>query len=335
MKPRILITNTIPASLLTNLRDHAEIIMGPDNGDLMPRRDVLKLAPELFAIINQAELRVDAELLDAAPRLKIVANVSLGTDNLDLPLMTERGVWATNTPDAFVESTADCAFALLLCVARRICEADAFVRSGAWHSFQPGVWDGIELHGKTWGIIGYGRIGRAVARRAEAFGMRVLFHRQQPDNAPGYRSLEMLIEESDVVSLHVPLTRDTHRLMNHVRFRQMKQGAIFLNLARGKVMDESALVESLESNHLGGAGLDVFENEPAVHMGLLSRSNVVLTPHLGGGTREARRASRSMAVQNVVEVLHDRAPKTPLNIDVNAERLVGMLEGSGEHEGRG
>lgn len=313
MKPKVLITNTVPSTVLGPLPELAEIIMGPSNGDLMPRREVLQLAPSLDAIINQAELSVDAELLDAAPRLKIVANVSLGTDNLDLPLMTSRGVWATNAPGTFVESTADCTFALLLAVARRIVEADAYVRSGAWKNFQPGVWDGMELCGKTLGIIGFGNIGRAVARRAEGFGLEIIFFSASQKDDPRFRELDDLLATSDIVSLHVPLRPETCHLMNAGRFAQMKPGSIFLNMARGKTMDEGALVAALQRRHLGGAGLDVFENEPIVQPALLSMKNVVLTPHIGGGTREAREATRRLACENIAAVLRGRAPLTPVN----------------------
>lgn len=311
--PKVLITNTVPNSALESLAEIAKIIMGPANGDLMSREEVLHLVPSLDAIINQAELHVNAELLDAAPRLKIVANVSLGTDNLDLPLMTARGVWAANAPGTFVESTADCTFALLLAVVRRIVEADAYVRSGAWKSFQPGVWDGMELHGKTLGIIGFGNIGRAVARRAEGFGLRVIFFDRS--NKDDLRSCDLndLLATADIVSLHVPLLPETRHLMNTSRFAQMKRGAIFLNMARGKTMDEAALANALQSGHLGGAGMDVFENEPAVHPALPSMKNVVLTPHLGGGTREAREATRRLACENVAAVLQGREPLTPVN----------------------
>ena len=313
IKPKVLITNTVPNSVLSPLKGVAEIIMGPNNGDLMSRNEVLTLAPELAGIINQAELRADRELLEAGVGLKIIANVSLGVDNLDLPLMELRGVWATNTPGAFVESTADCTLALLLAVARRIVPADAFVRSGEWKGFQPGVWDGMELNQKTWGIIGYGQIGQAVARRAQAFGMRVCFHNRTRCGHEGYRELDDLLAQSDVVSLHVPLTAETFQLMNARRFAQMKPGAIFLNFARGKTMDENALAAALGSGHLGGAGLDVFENEPQVHAALLTLKNVVLTPHIGGGTRESREASRRLACENVAAVLLGSRPATPVN----------------------
>lgn len=309
----VLITNEVPSDLLAPLKGLANVIMGPAGGNLMPRDEVLRLAPGLDAIINQAELRVDSELLNAAPRLKIVANVALGTDNLDLPAMSARGVWATNVQDAFVDSTADCTLGLILGVARRLAEADRYVRAGRWQSFQPGVWDGMTLAQKTLGIVGYGKIGQAVARRARAFGMNVLWHNRTASQDAGYRPLDALLRESDVVSLHLPLTQETRHLMNAGRFALMKKGALLINMARGPVVDEAVMIEALASGLLGGAGLDVFEFEPKIHPSLIGNERVLLTPHIGGGTREARRQARSLCIRNVAAVLKGDHPLTAVN----------------------
>lgn len=310
---RVLVTNHVPAEALEPLSGLAAIVHGPAGGNLMSRAEVLALAPELDAIINQAELRVDAELLERAPRLKIVANVARGHDNLDLELMARRGVWATNAGDAFVESTADATLALILAVTRRVVEADRFVRQGEWSGFQPGRWDGMLLSGRTLGILGYGAIGRAVRRRAEAFGMRVIFHRRKvtPDSAQ--RGLEEVIAQSDILSLHCSLTPQTRGLLDETRLRQMKPGAVLVNMARGAVVREEALVAALESGHLAGAGLDVFEREPEVHPHLLTMKQVVLTPHLGGGTRESRAAARRACAEDVAAVFLGRSPLHALN----------------------
>lgn len=310
---RVLVTNEISPEALEPLPGLAEIILGPPGGDLMPRAQVLAHAPTLDAIITQAELAVDAELLNAAPRLKIVANVALGYDNFDLLLMTRRGVWATNAATAFVDATADATLGLLLAVARRIAEADRYVRSGAWQGFQPGLWDGLLLTGKTLGIVGYGRIGQAVRRRAEAFGLQVLFHRRQNTGDPAQRSLAELLATSDIVTLHCPLTAETAGLMNAARLTQMKRGAILINMARGKVVHETALADALTEGHLAGAGLDVFEHEPRVEPRLLQMPQVVLTPHLGGGTRESRLQARRICAANVAAVLRGTPPHNPLN----------------------
>ncbi len=307
----VLNTNCVPEAHLAPLADLATITQGHAGLDPMPREEVLQLAPKLDAIINQGELRVDAELLDAAPQLKVIANVAIGTNNLDPSLMAERGVWATNVPDAFTESAADCTLALLLSVARRISEADRFVRAGQWSLFQPGIWDGMELSEKVLGIVGYGKIGKSVATRARAFGMQIIFHDPCDKTHSEYRELDALLGESDVVSLHVPLLDSTHHLLNAERLASMKPGALLINMARGPVVDEAALVESLRSGHL--AGLDVFEEEPEVHPGLMEMPNVVMTPHIGGGTRESRQAARLLCAQNVAAVLKGDPPLTPIN----------------------
>jgi glyoxylate reductase len=213
---KVLITNHVPDDHLEPLLGLAEIIKGPSGGPMCSRAEVLALAPELFAIINQHELTVDHELLAAAPNLRIVANVAIGYNNLDINALNEAGVWGTNCPGVFAESAADHTLALLLSVARRVTEADAYVRSGQWakDGFQPGPWDGMLLDGKTIGIVGFGQIGRAVAKRAEAFGMRIIFHNTTGHDDPRYRPLESLLAEADVVSLHVPLQPRTHHLRN-------------------------------------------------------------------------------------------------------------------------
>lgn len=312
---KVLITNAVPADVLAPLAGLAEVIQGPAGGILMPRAEVLQLAPTLRGIINQAELVVDEELLDAAPQLKIVANVAIGVDNLDLDLMARRGVWATNVPDAFVASTADCTLALILSLLRRINQADAYLRSGKWlgDGFQPGVWDGILLAGKTLGVVGYGRIGKAVARRARAFDMRVIFHSRMPAADEGYRELDALMAEADIVTLHTPLTAETRHLIDAERLAKMKAGAFLVNMARGPVAHEQALVDALLEGKLAGAALDVFEFEPAVHPALLEMPNVCLTPHIGGGTRESRSQARRLCAENIAAVLKDKLPITPVN----------------------
>lgn len=311
--PLVLITNTVPPAALSPLAGRARVLMGPAGGDLMSRAEVLRLAPDLAGIINQAELRVDEELLAHAPQLRIVANISIGVDNLDLPRMAQHGVYATNTPDAFVEATADFTLGLMLTLARRIHEADRYVRTGAWSGFQPGVWDGALLAGKTLGLIGYGAIGQAVAQRARAFGLRVRHHRRTPGTDPDYAPLDQLLAESDFVSLHVPLNADSRSLLDAARIARMKPGACLINAARGRVVDEPALVAALQSGHLAGAALDVFADEPRVHPALLTMPNVVLTPHIGGGTRESRHEARHFSATNVARVLAGQPPLNPLN----------------------
>jgi glyoxylate reductase len=282
----------------------------------MPRAEILEKIPGCAGLISQGELKVDGELLDiAGPNLKIVANVSMGIDNLDQEALTSRGIWASNTPDAFVESTGDCTLGLILATVRRLAEGDRFVRSGEWEraGMQPARWEGRLLGEMTLGLIGYGQIAKAVERRAHGFGMKVIHSRANPDSDPNCRSLPELLAESDIVALHVPHTPSTDQLFNRETFAKMKPGAVLVNMARGKVVDESALVEALQSGHLAGAGLDVFEAEPKVHPALLEMENVVLEPHLGGSTVEDRRRGRMQAAENVARVLQGGTPVTPVN----------------------
>ncbi len=312
--PRVLITHAIPQEHVAPLVGKATLVFGPDDGRMMPPSEVFTHAP-LDAIICGGELRVDAALLDALPGVKIVANVANGFDNFALDLMATRGVWATNTPDAFTECTADATIGLLLAAARHITRGDRYVRTGQWEhdGFRPVLWEGMLLPGKTLGIIGYGKIGKAVEKRARAFDMNVIHTRRTPSDDPNYRSLDDLLAESDVVSLHTPLNDDSKHLLDARRLASMRRGAIVVNMARGKCVDEQALVDSLKLGHLAGAGLDVFENEPAVHPELMSLDNVALAPHVGGSTMDSRRSGRLLSAENVLLVLAGQRPKTPLN----------------------
>jgi glyoxylate reductase len=312
---KVLITNTVPVDVLVPLHGIANIIQGPDNGPLMSRDVVISIIPDLDAIISQGELSVDEELLTYATKLKIVANVAMGFNNFDLNAMTRHGVWATNVPDAFTDSTADCTMGLILGLVRHLHIADRYVRTDQWKDdgFQPGVWDGMLLSGKTLGIVGYGQIGRAVAKRAEAFGMTIIFNNRRDVEDPKYRQLDDLLQESDIVSLHTPLTPETHHLMNGRLLHLMKSGGLLINMARGAVVDEQALVDILHAGHIRGAALDVFEKEPGVHPALLEMDKVLLAPHIGGGTKESREQARRLCVENVAAVLKGLPPLTPVN----------------------
>jgi len=313
MKPNVLITLETRAENLSALDGIADVEQWLSGGSMMPREEVMKRISGLTAILAQGELRIDAELLDAAPHLRIVANGSVGFDNFDLDLMTQRGVWATNAPDSFTDATADMTFALLLAYARSVPVFDRRIREGKWTEILVGPMDGMVLSGKTLGIVGFGKIGRGVARRAEAFGMNVLFYDPVFQAEERFRPLDELLPAADIVSVHVPLTVDTHHLFNEARFKQMKQGAVLINVSRGPVVHESALISALESGHLGGAGIDVFENEPNVPDALRKLENVVLSPHLGGCTRESRNHSRKLAAANIAAVLRDEQPPSALN----------------------
>jgi len=265
---------------------------------------------------------IDRALLSTGSNLCVVANVAVGYENVDVGAASELGIAVTNTPDVLTEATADLTFALLLAAARRIAEGDATVRRGefpAWGLDQPLT--GFDVHGKTLGIVGMGRIGTAVARRGRlGFGMKVLYHNRTRNEAAEREfgaervSFERLLKESDYVCVHVPLCDETRHLLDREAFGRMKPTAILINVARGPVVDEEALVHALEEGEIAGAGIDVYEHEPDVHPGLLRlRERVVLTPHLGSATHETRHAMAQLAVDNVLAVLAGKTPLTPVN----------------------
>ena len=249
--------------------------------------------------------RIDGAVLDAAPTLEIVANIAVGYDNIDVPAAKSRGVVVTNTPDVLTEATAELTWGLILAAARRITEGDRLVRRGEWKGWALDFMLGMELRGKQLGIIGRGRIGRAVAARAPAFGMTAVFAKHD-------MSLDELLVSSDVISIHAPSTPETRHLIDRKALARMKRSAILVNTARGTLVDEEALVWALGERLIAGAALDVYEKEPVVHPGLLSMEHVVLAPHLGSATRETRTAMADLAVGNVLAVLDGRPPVTPV-----------------------
>jgi glyoxylate reductase len=259
---------------------------------------------------------VSRTVLERCQQLKVVGNVAVGYDNVDVAAAAERGVWVTNTPDVLTDATADLAWALVLAVTRRLGEAEEYLRSGRFRGWALDLLLGTGLQGKRIGIVGYGRIGRAVARRAVASGMEVACSDRGPIGEVDPPALQLPLDEllatSAVVSLHAPLDASTHHLLDERRLRLMPRGAVLVNTARGPLVDEAALVRVLESGHLGGAGLDVYEREPEVHPGLLRRRDVVLLPHCGSATRETRAAMAELAAANVIAVLEGREPPAPV-----------------------
>lgn len=292
--------------LLNGLGD----IVGPDRWE--------EAIPDAIALISLLTTRVDETLLDGAPGLRIVANAVAGLDNIDLPACRARGVTVTNTPDVLTEATADIAMALILSAVRGMTRAEASLRAGEFHGWRFWEYLGGDIAGATLGIFGMGRIGQALARRARGFGMEIVYTSRSLIDPPVAAELQTrrveldeLLETSDVLSLHAPLTEDTRYLFDAETLGRMRRGSYLINTARGALVDESALVDLLRSGHLAGAGLDVYEKEPVVHPGLLSLSNVTLLPHIGSATVRTRTRMAVLAARNVQAVLTGRAPLTP------------------------
>jgi glyoxylate reductase len=278
----------------------------------MPAVLLARRARDVDGLLSLLTDRVDRALLAHAPHLRVVANCAVGYDNVDLGAAAARGIVVTNTPDVLTETSADLAFALILAAARRVCEGDRLVRAGRWRGWSPDLLLGRDVHGATLGIVGLGRIGAAVARRARGFGMRVLYHQRRraahPPAAATRVSLARLLAMADVVSLHVPLTAATRHLIGARELARMRRGAILVNTSRGAVVDEAALVRALTSGKLAAAGLDVFAREPHVSRELRALPNVVLTPHVASATTATRARMAVVAARNLAAALAGRRP---------------------------
>jgi glyoxylate reductase len=299
---RVLLTRRIPSSVLGPLESQHTVDLYAGDGAI-PRDELLRRVADADALICVLTDKIDDDVFAAAPALKIVSNIAVGYDNIDLDAARQRGVIVTNTPDVLTEAVAELTWALILGIARRVGEADRLVRAGGWKGWALDFMLGTELRGKQLGIIGAGRIGRAVAAKAPAFGMRVVFARHD-------MSIDELLVSSDVVSLHAPASPQTRHLINRKTLIRMKRSALLVNTARGSLVDEEALAWALDERLLAGAALDVFEHEPAVHPGLLAHERVLLLPHVGSATRETRTAMADLAVRNVLAVLAGNEPLT-------------------------
>jgi len=316
---RVFLTRQLPGPAVEEIRQAGfELEVWPEFLP-PPRAVLLERVRGVSGLIPTVDDPVDAAVMDAAgPGLRVIANYAVGVNNVDLEAARARGIRVTNTPGVNMEATADLAFSLLCAVARRLVEGVDYVRRGEWSTWHPELLLGTELHGATLGLLGFGAIGQAMARRARGFSMRLLYHSRNPKPealalGAEYRGLEDLLAESDLVSIHTPLTPATHQLMNRERLRQMKRGAILVNTARGPIVDTHALLEALRSGHLGGAGLDVTDPEPLpVDHPLLSFPNVVITPHLGSAGRRTRERMTEVAVRNLLAVLSGLEPPNPV-----------------------
>lgn len=320
-KPKVFATHRLFEPARKILQGNCEVEYW-ENPERPPREEVLRRMKDKEALVCLLTEKVNDELLQAAPKLKIAANVAVGFDNIDVPACTKRGVVATNTPGVLDETTADFAWTLLMAVARRLLEGDALARAGSWKGWDLDQLVGTDVWGKTLGIVGFGRIGRAIARRAGGFQMKVIY--TDAVRAPGdvekelcaeFREMNALLAEADFISVHTPLLPETRGLFNAEKFERMKRTAFLINTSRGPVVNEGDLIAALENGKIAGAALDVFEKEPAIHPGL-RRSNVVLAPHIASASLETRTKMAVMAAENVAALLHGRRPINVLNPEV-------------------
>jgi glyoxylate reductase len=319
MAKRILISNVLPVEARRTVPPEIEVEYNETDQPL-PKSELVRRLQGKDGLICHIISTVDDEVLGASPGLKVISNVAVGYNNIDVAAARRRGVVVTNTPDVLTETTADFAWALLMAAARRVVEADQYVRSDQWKVWKWDLLWGADIHGKTLGVVGFGRIGRAVARRGQGFGMRVLYHDTVRADAAAERELhaaptdlQTLLRESDFVSLHTLLSPETRHLINERTLRLMKKTAILINAARGPVVDEAALVTALSERWIAGAGLDVFEDEPRIHPGLLALRNVTLAPHIASASHETRIAMATLAVRNCLAVLEGKPALTPVS----------------------
>ena len=320
-KPKVLATRPLfpAAQEILNAGCQAEYWTKPES---ISREELLRRVKDKEGLVCLLTEKVDLSLLSAAPKLRIAANVAVGFDNIDVAACTKRGVVATNTPGVLDETTADFAWTLMMAVARRLGEGEALARSGDWKGWDLDQLVGTDIWGKTLGIVGFGRIGKAMARRAIGFQMKVLYadavrapEAVEAELKATYRGMNDLLAQSDFVSVHVPLLPETRGLFDATRFFRMKPTAFLINTSRGPVVDEAALVHALESGKIAGAALDVFENEPFIHPGL-KRPNVVLAPHIASASIETRTKMACMAAENVVALFKGQRPANMLNPEV-------------------
>ena len=322
-KPRILVTRAIFQSVIDRLSAHFEVESNPDDV-LWDRAELLRRMQGKVGAFATGTERIDAELLAQCPDLKICANMTVGYNNFDLPAMTTAGVLGTNAPDVLTETTADFGFALLLATARRVTESEHFLRAGLWTRWSYDMFSGAEVHGSTLGIIGMGRIGQAIARRAAlGFGMQVTYHnRSRLDAATEeackarYVGKQELLQSADHVMLVVPYSAASHHTIGAAELASMKPTATLINLARGGIVDDAALAQALRDRTIAAAGLDVYEGEPKVHPDLLTVPNVVLTPHIASATPGTRQAMADLAVDNLIGYLTQGKAVKPLNPEV-------------------
>lgn len=319
MRPKVLVTRKLPAEALEQLEKHCDLDLNEADRPLT-RQELMRRIRDKDGILSMLTDRIDGELMDAGPNLKVISNYAVGFNNIDVKEATRRGIPVTNTPGVLTESTADLTWALIMDAARRVSEGDRATRAGRWPGWSPMWMLGRDVHGATLGIIGMGRIGRAVARRARGFDMRVIYFSrtrlpEEEERAlrASYCPLQELLRQADFVSLHAPYSEATHHLIGPEELAMMKPTAYLINTARGPLVDEQALVRALREGQIAGAGLDVYEREPELAEGLAELDNVVLSPHLGSSTWQTRLQMARLAVDNLLAVLQGRRPPHLVN----------------------
>jgi glyoxylate reductase len=322
-KPKVYITRELPERGLNIIRKYFDVEVWPDYAP-PPKSVIIDKVKDVDALGSLLSDKIDIEVFNAAPKLKIVSQLAVGFDNIDITEATKRGIYVTNTPEVLTDTTADFAWSLLMAVARRIVEADKYVRTGQWKvSWHPAMLAGRDIHHATIGVVGAGRIGYAVAQRAKGFDMKILFYdvvpRPEIEKDLGAKKVDMdtLLKESDFVSIHVPLMKETHHLINAEKLKLMKKTAYLVNNSRGPVVDEKALYEALKKGQIAGAGLDVFEQEPTpLDNPLLKLDNVVVAPHISSASLETRSKMSEMVAENLVSFFQGKRPPNLVNPDV-------------------
>jgi glyoxylate reductase len=321
MKPKVLLTHPLLKEAMDYLADQVDLELATEELFLLKAELISKLKDKegLLCFLTDP---VDKEVIDEAPELRVIANCAVGVNNIDVNYARSRGILVTNTPNVLTEATADLTMALILATFRRLVEADRFCRQGKFQGWKIDLFLGQELSGKTLGIIGFGRIGRAVARRARAFNLKVIYYDPNPlsrdqekELGAEFRDLDSLLSESDIVSIHASLTPQSYHLISQERLGLMKKTAVLINVARGPIVDEKALAEALEQGKIWAAGLDVYENEPQIEPRLLQLENVILLPHIGSATYETRRKMCFMAVNNLLQSLRGERPTNLVEVD--------------------
>jgi glyoxylate reductase len=318
-KPYVFITRKLPEETIASLKEKAEVGMWQHEEKAVPREVLLKEAQKADGLLTMLSDKIDSELFENAPSLKVVANLAVGYDNINIDTAKEKNVTVCNTPDVLTDSTADLAFSLILATARRIVESANYVKEGKWNSWGPLLLAGADVHHKTIGIVGMGRIGEAVARRAKGFDMNILYYNRnrkpeaEMDLGVKYKQFYDLLKESDFVVSLAPLTPETKGMFNREAFQAMKKSAIFINAGRGASVDEEALVDALQNRTIAGAGLDVFVNEPiAADHPLLTMNQVVALPHIGSASVETRMKMAELACRNISQILNGKEAESPV-----------------------